>query len=70
MWRLESIWSPIGETAFGTFLLEPENVKYVWEIMVSKKQPNNCFGNFTLSLKGWAKELPKLMAFLSDIRNR
>lgn len=25
MWRLESVWSPVGETAFITFLLAPEN---------------------------------------------
>jgi hypothetical protein len=73
MWRLESVWSPISETAFITFVLEPENMEYVWEIMVSKEKPNHWGGNpnsFSLSLKKWEKELPKFIAFLSDMRNR
>lgn len=70
MWLLESIWSPIGKTAFVTFLLEPENMSYVWFIMASDEKPLNQFGNFTLSLKGWEKELPEFMKFLSDIRNQ
>lgn len=69
MWMIESVWSPTGETAFVTFLLEPENTEYVWEIMVSKEKPENRFGNFTLSLKGWEEELPTFMTFLSEIRN-
>jgi len=68
MWRLESVWSPIGKTAFITFLLEPESMKYVWAIMASEEIPVNQFGNFTLSLKGWEKELPELIKFLSEIR--
>ena len=70
MWLLESVWSPIGKTAFFTFLLEPENMEYVWTIMVSKEKPVNQFGNFTLSLKGWEKKLPEFIKFLSDLRNQ
>ena len=73
MWLLESIWSPIGKTAFITFLLEPENMEYVWEIMASEEKPANRFENqnsFSLSLKRWEKELPAFMKFLSDIRNQ
>lgn len=70
MWLLKSFWSPIGKCAFVTFLLEPENMKYVWGIMVSKEKPANRFGNFTLSLKGWEKELPEFMKYLSEIRNQ
>ncbi len=70
MWQLESIWSPIGKTAFVTFLLEPENMEYVWDIMASEAKPVSRFGNFTLSLKKWEKELPAFMKFLSDIRNQ
>ncbi len=70
IWRLESVWSPIGKTAFVTFLLEPENMEYVWDIMASREKPVSRFGNFTLSLKRWGKELPEFMKFLSDIRNQ
>lgn len=70
MWLLESIWSPIGKMAFVTFMFEPENMEYVWEIMVSKEKPVNRFGNFTLSLKGWEKELPEFIKYLSEIRNQ
>ena len=70
MWRIESVWSPIGATAFVTFLLEPENMEYVWAIMASEKKPVNRFGNFTLSLKGWESDLSAFTNFLSDIRNQ
>ena len=46
MWRLESVWSPIGKTAFVTFLLEPENMDYVLDIMASEEKPGGWFGNF------------------------
>ena len=69
IWQLESAWSPIGKTVFVTFLLEPEGMEYVEEIMVSKEKPDNRFGNFILSLKGWEKELPEFMKYLSKIRN-
>lgn len=70
MWRLESVWSPIGKIAFVTFLLDPENMEYVWDIMASEEKPVSRFGNSTLSLKRWEKELPEFMKFLDDIRNR
>ncbi|HSK73427.1 MAG TPA: hypothetical protein VK892_17145 [Pyrinomonadaceae bacterium] len=73
MWLLESTWSPVGKMAFVTFLPEPENMEYVWEIMASGKKPDNRFGDqnsFTLSLKRWEKELPEFMGFLSDLRNQ
>ncbi len=73
MWRLESVWSPVGETAFVTFLLEPESAKYVWEIMASAEKPVGRAGNqnsFSMSLKGWEKELPEFVKFLSGIRSR
>ncbi len=70
MWQLESVWSPLGETAFVTFLLEPENMEYVWGIMVSKEKPSNQFGHFILSLKGWEKELPEFIKHLSEVRNQ
>jgi hypothetical protein len=70
MWQLESVWSPSGKMAFITFLLEPQLAESVWAIMVSEEKPVNRFGNFTLSLKGWEKELPEFMKFLSEIRNK
>ncbi len=73
MWRLESVWSPTGETAFITFLLEPEYAEEVWEILVSKEKPLHWGGvpkSFSLSLKGWEKELPEFMKFLSALRNQ
>lgn len=70
MWLIESVWSPIGATAFVTFLLEPMEAKEVWAIMISEEIPVDRFGNFTLSLKGWEKELPEFMKYLAEIRNR
>jgi hypothetical protein len=73
MWLLESVWSPIGKTGFITFMLEPENMEYVWQIMASKEKLIDRFGDgnsFSLSLKRWEKELPKFMDFLADIRNQ
>lgn len=70
MWRIESVWSPIGATAFVTFMLEPEYAEEVWEITVSAEKPVNRNGNFGISLKGWEKELPEFMKYLTEIRNR
>lgn len=74
IWRLESLRSPIGETAFITFLLEPEYAKEVWGIMVSKDKLGFRGGNsnsFSLNIKssGWEKNLPEFMRFLSGLRN-
>lgn len=73
MWLLESVWTPIGKTAFVTFLLEPENMRYIWSILATEEKPVNWCGNpksFSLSLKGWEKELPEFIKFLSEIRNQ
>jgi hypothetical protein len=74
IWRLESLWSPIGETAFIAFLLEPEYAKEVWEITVSKDKPGfrgENSNSFSLNIKssGWEKDLPEFMKFLSGLRN-
>ena len=52
MWRLESVWSPIGKTAFVTFLIEPLSIEYVWAIKISEEKPIDWSGDLTLSLKG------------------
>lgn len=41
MWLVESVWSLIGQTAFITFLLEPENMEYVRAIMATEEKPTN-----------------------------
>ena len=70
MWLIESVWLPIGKTAFVIFLLEPSEAKEVWAIKVSEEKPVHWSGDFTLSRKGWEKELPEFMKYLSEIRNR
>lgn len=85
MWRLESVWSPVGSRAYITFLFAPEvpplpydktrrRVEVVWAVMASPSRPTSrleAAGEFTLSLgQGWKKRLPEFFEHLSALRGR
>ncbi len=74
-WLLESVWSPIGVTAYVSFLIDPQSDfqnPYAWAIEVSDEKPvygkkNNCF---KVSLKQWKNERNNFLKFLSEIRSQ
>lgn len=74
-WMLESIWSPIGSTAYVSFLIDPQSdfkKPYPWAIEVRKEKPiyrTNC-ENLTISLKQWKKEKKDFVKFLDEIRGK
>jgi hypothetical protein len=85
MWRLESVWSPVGSRAYITFLFAPEvpllpydktrrRGEVVWAVMASPAQPMSRLqveGEFTLSLgQGWKNRLPDFFAHLSALRSK
>ena len=71
MWRIESLWSPIGSFAYVTFLVDPQSHherkrgEDVWAVMASITRPVsrlNVEGEFTMSLgRGWKQELPAFL---------
>jgi len=74
MWLIESVWSPIGATAYITFLFEPMDAKEVWDIAASRKKLENrrdTANSFYLNIKssGWKKSLPEFMKSISELRN-
>lgn len=75
MWQLESVWSPVGKTAYISFLIDPmsdlQNPS-VWAIEISDEQPvygkeRNCF---LVSLKQWKNEQNKFLTFLDKVRRK
>ncbi len=80
MWRLESVWSPVGLRAYVTFLVDPQHGvvrkkgEAVWAVMASPGRPGCWFrveGEFTLSLgRGWKERLPDFFEHLSGLRAR
>ncbi len=85
MWRLESVWSPVGSRAYVTFLVAPDapilpydktcrKIETVWAVMASPTKPTDRLSvenQFTLSLgQGWEKELPAFFEHLSMLRNQ
>lgn len=78
MWRLESLWSPVGSVAYVTFLVDPmsegdrKKGEDVWAVMASPAKPTarlHVAGEFTLSLgQGWKERLPDFFAHLSALR--
>ncbi|HMS39364.1 MAG TPA: hypothetical protein PKE69_04005 [Pyrinomonadaceae bacterium] len=74
MWLIESVWSPIGATAYITFLFDPMDAKEVWDVAASSKKLENrrdTASNFYLNIKssGWKKELPEFIKSVSELRN-
>lgn len=73
-WLLKSIWSPIGATAYVSFMIDPQSDfqnPYAWAIEVSDEKPvygkeRNCF---LVSFKQWKNEEDDFLKFLAEIRN-
>ncbi len=80
MWRLETLWSPVGSVAYVTFLVDPmsegdrKQGEDVWAVMASPAKPTGRLqveGEFTLSLgQGWKERLPDFFAHLSTLRSQ
>lgn len=86
MWRLESVWSPVGSRAYVTFLVAPEapllpydktrggGEEFVWAVMASPAKPTSRLrveGEFTLGLgQGWKEGVPDFFEHLSALRGR
>lgn len=78
IWQLESIWSPVGRSAWITFLVDPQSDspnrkkgQHVWEVALSAKRPSDRISNFEfgISLKsGWQKDLGNFIKKLNHIR--
>ncbi len=74
-WLLESIWSPIGITAYVSFLIDPQSDfqnPIAWAIELSDEKP--VYGkerkSFEASLKQWKNQKNDFLKFLSEIRNQ
>ena len=77
MWRLESLWSPVGNLAYVTFLVDPmsdgdrKKGEDVWAFMASSTKPVSRLkveGEFTISLgRGWNQELPAIFKHLAAL---
>lgn len=72
-WLLESLWSPIGVTAYISFLIDPQSDfqnPYAWAIEVSDEKP--VYGkernSFEVSLKQWKNEKTDFLNFLDEVR--
>lgn len=76
VWRLESVWSPVGMTAYASFLIDPMSDDFkkpdVWAIEISKEKPvyGKSRDGFTVSLKQWSKEKSEIVKYLSRIRSQ
>lgn len=80
MWVLESIWSPVGNRAYITFLVDPmggpgrRKGEAVWAVLASLAKPVSRLpaeGGFTLDLgQGWKERLPEFFEHLSMLRSQ
>ncbi|HYG81599.1 MAG TPA: hypothetical protein VD861_14485 [Pyrinomonadaceae bacterium] len=81
MWLLTSQWSPVGSTAYLTFVVHPEWYAPdrkrgwgVWSAMASGGKPDHMYfvkDSYTLDLKHrWKESMPELLAHLSRLRDR
>jgi hypothetical protein len=74
-WLLESLWSPIGATAYVSFLINEECISsnlFAWAIEVSGEKP--VWGKertrFIVSLTQWKNKKNDFLSFLSEVRNK
>ncbi|HWT00912.1 MAG TPA: hypothetical protein VN256_11760 [Pyrinomonadaceae bacterium] len=81
MWLLVSQWSPVGSTAYLTFMVNPlydlpdrKKGQYVWAAMATSEKPvwrPPGEDDFTLNLnQGWKERMPELLEHLSRLRGR
>lgn len=80
MWLLTSNWSPVGSTAYLTFMVDPmygapdrKKGESVWAALASIEKPDGRMpsaDSFELSLnQGWKERLPGLLKHLNGWRN-
>jgi len=75
VWQLESVWSPIGLTAYVSLLIDPMSDDFrkpdVWAIEISKEKPfyGKSRDGFTISLKQWNKKKGDFLNYLSKMRS-
>ncbi|MCU0238410.1 MAG: hypothetical protein MUC29_03135 [Pyrinomonadaceae bacterium] len=72
-WLLESVWTPIGETAYVSFLIDPmlgyENPSaWAIEIRKDKLKQEKTSENFVISLNQWHNKKDEFLQFLAQIR--
>lgn len=76
VWKIESLWSPIGKQVIIVFLVDEMNYKDksdVWAVSASTERP--IYGKkpehqYLLTLNNkWEKQLPDFIKHLSEIRN-
>ncbi len=78
VWEMESTWSPLGKRAFVVFENDPmsydDKILEPWAVTTSPKRlkhRNGESGDFQISLtSNWQKDLPKLIEYLSTLRNK
>lgn len=76
VWKLESVWSPVGLTVYVGLLIDPMSDDFrkphVWAIEVSKEKPfyGKSRDSFTVSLKQWSKEKESFLDYLSKMRDQ
>lgn len=79
IWHLESVWSPVGLSAWITFLVDPQldhsarrKAQYVWSVAVSAEKPNDRVQSdfiHKMSLKsGWEEDLNRFVDKLNTMR--
>lgn len=76
VWKLESVWSPVGLTAYVSLLIDQMSNDFrnpdVWAIEVSEEEPfhGKSRDGFVVSLKQWSKEKEKFFNYLAEMRDR
>ncbi|MDP9315634.1 MAG: hypothetical protein M3R24_33030 [Chloroflexota bacterium] len=72
MWVLESVWSPVGERAYLTFLVDPQDTMLVWAIAASRQRPQSRpdaqQGPLIRVRHVWKQELPAFLQALARLR--
>jgi hypothetical protein len=79
IWLLKSVWSPLGATAYLTFLVDPQAAikrkkgADVWAVSASRIKPLERLeaeSRFILGLgSGWRENLPGLLEYLNALRH-
>ncbi len=73
MWVLESVWSPVGQRAYITFLIDPQDTTMVWAIAASNRRPQSRrdaeSGSLIRVRHVWSQELPAFLRALSRLRD-
>lgn len=77
VWRIESVWSPIGLTQLVVFLVEPQarsgapSHRHVWAVGVCREIPDDRLGPWEAEMtlgNAWRDQLPGFMLELQRLR--